>query len=79
MHDTGAMRRVERRSDLNRHGQRLRQRERALLEARGQRLAVQQFHHEEVDFRRAEALRHIRRATEALRRTGRDVAQPFRL
>ena len=47
MDDAGAMRRVERRRDLNRHGQRLRRRERARVEAPGQRVPVEQLHDEE--------------------------------
>jgi hypothetical protein len=46
MHDAGAMRSVECRRDLDRDRQPLARRERALLEARGQCLALEKLHHE---------------------------------
>jgi hypothetical protein len=47
MNDPGAMRHIERRRDLDRDGQGLRRWERAFLEPRRQRFAVEQLHDEE--------------------------------
>ena len=49
MHDALPMRAIERGGDLGRTAQRLIERERALLEARRQRLALEMLQHQEVE------------------------------
>jgi len=49
MHDADAMRGVERAADLNRQPQRVGYGQGPLLETCGQRLAVEELHHQELD------------------------------